>query len=130
MLKQFNLLLLLSFTVACTLPLAVVQAGEDKLQNDEWQVISLYPPQGVYQAEILQQLVTAVEGLWQVQSSEGTPLLRSIDSLASMNVIVAQQDELRFRRRSEEHTSELQSRPHLVCRLLLEKKKKKTITSN
>src|SRR5690554_7161488 len=29
--------------------------------------------------------------------------------------------------RSEEHTSELQSRPHLVCRLLLEKKKKKKI---
>src|SRR3989442_6357264 len=28
--------------------------------------------------------------------------------------------------RSEEHTSELQSRPHLVCRLLLEKKKEKT----
>src|SRR6266498_2822332 len=28
--------------------------------------------------------------------------------------------------RSEEHTSELQSRPHLVCRLLLEKKKKRT----
>src|SRR5207253_8264783 len=27
--------------------------------------------------------------------------------------------------RSEEHTSELQSRGHLVCRLLLEKKKKK-----
>src|SRR5436305_7239415 len=29
----------------------------------------------------------------------------------------------RFAARSEEHTSELQSRPHLVCRLLLEKKK-------
>src|SRR5690625_6129699 len=29
--------------------------------------------------------------------------------------------------RSEEHTSELQSRGHLVCRLLLEKKKQKTI---
>src|SRR5690625_5701563 len=29
----------------------------------------------------------------------------------------------RRRRRSEEHTSELQSRGHLVCRLLLEKKK-------
>src|SRR3989442_10056637 len=28
------------------------------------------------------------------------------------------------RKRSEEHTSELQSRPHLVCRLLLEKKKR------
>src|SRR5258708_17492376 len=32
--------------------------------------------------------------------------------------------------RSEEHTSELQSPDHLVCRLLLEKKKKQTMTSN
>src|SRR5438445_6001148 len=31
--------------------------------------------------------------------------------------------------RSEEHTSELQSRQYLVCRLLLEKKKKKTQNS-
>src|SRR5258708_26885123 len=31
-----------------------------------------------------------------------------------------------FETRSEEHTSELQSPDHLVCRLLLEKKKKKT----
>src|SRR3712207_7952633 len=30
--------------------------------------------------------------------------------------------------RSEEHTSELQSRQYLVCRLLLEKKKKKTMS--
>src|SRR3712207_7014936 len=32
-------------------------------------------------------------------------------------------EELRFGPRSEEHTSELQSRQYLVCRLLLEKKK-------
>src|SRR5689334_23404383 len=32
--------------------------------------------------------------------------------------------------RSEEHTSELQSQFHLVCRLLLEKKKNKTSTHN
>src|SRR5207253_10324093 len=32
-------------------------------------------------------------------------------------------------RRSEEHTSELQSRGHLVCRLLLEKKKQKKSTT-
>src|SRR5436305_11029393 len=32
--------------------------------------------------------------------------------------------------RSEEHTSELQSRPHLVCRLLLEKKKPETEPSH
>src|SRR2546422_8659193 len=32
-----------------------------------------------------------------------------------------------YQQRSEEHTSELQSRLHLVCRLLLEKKKKERI---
>src|SRR3989442_8842100 len=32
--------------------------------------------------------------------------------------------------RSEEHTSELQSRPHLVCRLLLENKKYFTLNSD
>src|SRR2546422_8544414 len=37
-------------------------------------------------------------------------------------------EDLTKRQRSEEHTSELQSRLHLVCRLLLEKKKKKRKT--
>src|SRR5690554_7422606 len=32
--------------------------------------------------------------------------------------------------RSEEHTSELQSRPHIVCRLLLEKKKRRNRRRN
>src|SRR5258708_13163067 len=37
-------------------------------------------------------------------------------------------EEIHSGRRSEEHTSELQSPDHLVCRLLLEKKKKKLTT--
>src|SRR5688572_19045840 len=36
----------------------------------------------------------------------------------------------RYRTRSEEHTSELQSQSNLVCRLLLEKKKTKTTNLN
>src|SRR5690554_7539287 len=36
------------------------------------------------------------------------------------NHAISRIDELRDKSRSEEHTSELQSRPHLVCRLLLE----------
>src|SRR3712207_7547926 len=40
---------------------------------------------------------------------------------------VEQVGELRSLLRSEEHTSELQSRQYLVCRLLLEKKKKQSI---
>src|SRR3712207_7489425 len=42
---------------------------------------------------------------------------------AAGGVVVRERD-----RRSEEHTSELQSRQYLVCRLLLEKKKTKTST--
>src|SRR5687768_9452542 len=45
----------------------------------------------------------------------GGPFAFGYSTLPGVNLIV----------RSEEHTSELQSRLHLVCRLLLEKKKKK-----
>src|SRR3712207_6988863 len=37
---------------------------------------------------------------------------------------LGRRDRLQHHQRSEEHTSELQSRQYLVCRLLLEKKKK------
>src|SRR5215813_11930639 len=48
--------------------------------------------------------------------------LASLDSVraAAAEILAGHQ---RLDLRSEEHTSELQSRPHLVCRLLLEKKK-------
>src|SRR3989442_10942722 len=48
------------------------------------------------------------------------PALDEMDKLLTRNRIFVD------RTRSEEHTSELQSRPHLVCRLLLEKKKPPT----
>src|SRR2546422_7843675 len=49
----------------------------------------------------------------------GSPNLQRTVDLATY-----QQDVIIWGARSEEHTSELQSRLHLVCRLLLEKKKK------
>src|SRR2546429_5086806 len=45
---------------------------------------------------------------------------RCLDGRSSVPVLSAEEPRAR---RSEEHTSELQSRLHLVCRLLLEKKK-------
>src|SRR5690554_505539 len=48
------------------------------------------------------------------RSSEGIEVTCNDEKYIGKNLLV----------RSEEHTSELQSRPHLVCRLLLEKKKK------
>src|SRR3712207_8175419 len=45
-------------------------------------------------------------------------------------LILEERENLKSPRRSEEHTSELQSRQYLVCRLLLEKKKKINIYNN
>src|SRR6266498_4403752 len=51
---------------------------------------------------------------------------RSTPAIAATPAEMAQMSEhMSFTGRSEEHTSELQSRPHLVCRLLLEKKKQR-----
>src|SRR2546422_6986482 len=47
------------------------------------------------------------------------------DKKAQAGDVAAVLDTLKIDKRSEEHTSELQSRLHLVCRLLLEKKKKR-----
>src|SRR2546422_6869690 len=59
-----------------------------------------------------------------------TPADRTRALLAGFQVYLAKPfDPSELVTRSEEHTSELQSRLHLVCRLLLEKKKKKTTTS-
>src|SRR5690554_7325148 len=55
----------------------------------------------------------------------GDPLVAEMDEIAAL---VREYEETHYPIRSEEHTSELQSRPHLVCRLLLEKKKKKITT--
>src|SRR5438105_8414939 len=60
-----------------------------------------------------------------------TTLFRSVDVFLREGVAARQREAIsnecpmhRRRQRSEEHTSELQSRVDLVCRLLLEKKKK------
>src|SRR5947208_8791629 len=66
-----------------------------------------------------------------------TTLFRSLQSFASVSFGQSVQSssvtavaELLSLLRSEEHTSELQSPDHLVCRLLLEKKKKKITKKN
>src|SRR5690625_6788507 len=46
-----------------------------------------------------------------------------VDDVRQAGPLVSFSPQMRAQARSEEHTSELQSRGHLVCRLLLEKKK-------
>src|SRR3712207_7773546 len=65
------------------------------------------------------------ERKWQSLSDAERKELKGIMD-ESMKWLAARPDELDFNAiatRSEEHTSELQSRQYLVCRLLLEKKK-------
>src|SRR5690554_7572635 len=58
-----------------------------------------------------------------IEYPTGTIMRKVIESIETIIYISI------YLSRSEEHTSELQSRPHLVCRLLLEKKKKKIKSS-
>src|SRR5258705_9414292 len=73
-----------------------------------------------------------IEGLerfaydWGVRASTRTPS----DKISVIAIDKRSIDNIGRWPRSEEHTSELQSLRHLVCRLLLEKKKKNMITTN
>src|SRR5258708_19205183 len=61
------------------------------------------------------------------KSADGVPLNRPLVVPFSGAIVAVMRPRIRRgteARRSEEHTSELQSPDHLVCRLLLEKKKK------
>src|SRR3712207_8632864 len=67
----------------------------------------------------LKNLRTTPEALPEVVSEQ------TVGTFEKYNVLSERELESRYEVRSEEHTSELQSRQYLVCRLLLEKKKNK-----
>src|SRR2546422_1258421 len=62
--------------------------------------------------------------------ADPNPVFRAVVLDAEHGEVFMANDKESAGTRSEEHTSELQSRLHLVCRLLLEKKKKKTEKDN
>src|SRR5205809_5320643 len=64
---------------------------------------------------------------WGAGAAAFGPSYTSADLLGVSTLVFRTGLERRNAERSEEHTSELQSRLHLVCRLLLEKKKTKDI---
>src|SRR5689334_23661552 len=74
--------------------------------------------------------ICAMNGLLLLVLPSSRKRTRSEFAAASFmySTILSQRASLLSAPRSEEHTSELQSQFHLVCRLLLEKKKKSTPT--
>src|SRR5438093_9821011 len=75
---------------------------------------TLFPYTTLFRSFALQQAIEA---------PQKHPRLRALDDA----VVVGARDRHDLGRRSEEHTSELQSLTNLVCRLLLEKKKKRDV---
>src|SRR5438552_18944452 len=67
---------------------------------------------------------TAPTEIYTLSLHDALPIYRGKGAPSSDRCRMAILRREKARRRSEEHTSELQSPDHLVCRLLLEKKKK------
>src|SRR2546427_8736079 len=68
---------------------------------------------------------TATTEIYTLSLHDALPISIGTSARCSAGSCTGPQDAVRSReRRSEEHTSELQSQSNLVCRLLLEKKKK------
>src|SRR3712207_8906464 len=84
---------------------------------------TLFRSQAIERAEFAEQVIDLrrdVEG--HHRGREKTPHEIGIDAGIAHEVLLVDLVERVVGRRSEEHTSELQSRQYLVCRLLLEKK--------
>src|SRR5690625_5568667 len=81
------------------------------------------------QEEVITQVCSGGHALVVMPTGSGKSLCYQIPAIVRPGtgiivspLIALMQDQVAALRRSEEHTSELQSRGHLVCRLLLEKK--------
>src|SRR2546430_6603297 len=73
---------------------------------------------------------TATTEIYTLSLHDALPIYRDLADARHLHHVVELQLRAQARNRSEEHTSELQSQSNLVCRLLLEKKKKKEIHSS
>src|SRR3712207_8327840 len=88
---------------------------------------TLFPYTTLFRSEVVAHLALGVRD--GVGHDLPNPTARRVGVVHSYVYARAAGGDLLEAHRSEEHTSELQSRQYLVCRLLLEKKKKNAYTS-
>src|SRR5689334_23958883 len=91
---------------------------------------TLFPYTTLFRYSASAEICSAAPAIWPMRSltsSTATPIASNAERVRSTT---SAPSSVRLAPRSEEHTSELQSQFHLVCRLLLEKKKKKTQDEN
>src|SRR5690554_7384243 len=88
---------------------------------------TLFPYTTLFRSEILVKFHK--ESSIECNRCERQFLFKGTNLFVNSNLVVYRKYVRNLECRSEEHTSELQSRPHLVCRLLLEKKKLSAVAS-
>src|SRR2546422_6870709 len=91
---------------------------------------TLFPYTTLFRSGLVRHARRGRERVWDLNRKRLDRAKRYLDQIAAQWDDAAERLRAIWSRyRSEEHTSELQSRLHLVCRLLLEKKKKKKTES-
>src|SRR5687768_17916258 len=88
---------------------------------------TLFPYTTLFRSRLKKMYICGWKVVLQSPYKRGAKMMRVIVSLLlfmGVMAVIPAFSQARTVTRSEEHTSELQSRLHLVCRLLLEKKKK------
>src|SRR3989442_6728895 len=87
---------------------------------------TLFPYTTLFRSEFVDQGGYQKEEYWKQQFRKNGRILSWTEAMIVFRDATGRPGPVQ-ERRSEEHTSELQSRPHLVCRLLLEKHKTSTL---
>src|SRR5690625_6562805 len=102
----------------------VTEVYPEKSKEELILAIDNLPKNAVRQKEILHFFVMNHQPIEQVELMSRLNISSaSLQSLCDKGLLGKEKIEIMRNPRSEEHTSELQSRGHLVCRLLLEQKK-------
>ena len=109
-------------TTAHRVPVLEAEMRDLRLTLDQWREKG-----AELETALEKEREAAAEKLAMLEDAK-TKLLDSFKALSSDALKVNNDEFMKLARRSEEHTSELQSHHDLVCRLLLEKKNKKTPT--
>src|SRR5690349_22768988 len=99
----------------------------EQLLGDEAQALLTYEAHGIDKGQLHLPGPDFIDRVW-MDSDRPVPVLRNLGQLFATGRLGGT-GYLSILPRSEEHTSELQSRRDLVCRLLLEKKKKNRMPS-
>src|SRR5690625_7060450 len=101
-----------------------LEENDKEYTNEKWLAgLAIFPPTEHYRKKELTKFFEYMNAGLPIISSD-FPVWKEFMDTYECGIAVDPNNDDEIKQRSEEHTSELQSRGHLVCRLLLEKTKR------